>query len=77
MKNAAMIANATLRHKFGVETNYRDAGPVGRQLKSYFGRAIRIVGLAAKRDRTDYVTFKVDANVPGFIVDTDPYERNF
>lgn len=77
MKNAAMIANATLRHKFGVETNYRDATPVGRQLKSYFGRVIRKVGLAPKQDRTDYVTFKVDPKVPGFIVDTDPYERNF
>ena len=77
MKNAAMITNATLRHKFGIDTSYRGSSQVSRQLKSYFGRVIRKAGLSAKEDRTDYVTFKVDPNVPGFIVDTDPYERKF
>lgn len=77
MKNAAMIANATLRHKFGMETSYRDASKVERQLKSVFGRVIRKAGMAAKDDRVDYVTFKIDPNAENFVVDTDPFERNF
>lgn len=77
MKNAAMVANATLRHRLGVETSYRKASPIGRQMKSYFGRVISKVGLATKDDRIDLVTFKIDSNAPGFVVDTEPYEREF
>ena len=77
MKNAAMITNATLRHKFGVETSYRDNSPLKRQIKSYFGRVIRKTRLAAKDDRIDLVTFKIDPKAPNFIVDTEPYQRDF
>ena len=77
MKNAAMIANATLRHKFGVEASYRDNSPLKRQIKSYFGRVIRKTRLAAKDDRIDLVTFKIDPKAPNFIVDTEPYQRDF
>ena len=77
MKNATMITNATLRHRFGIQSSYRGTGPVERQLKSYFGRAIRKAGLAVKDDRVDFVTFKICPHADGFIVDTEPFERNF
>lgn len=77
MKNAAMIANATLRHRFGIESSYSKAGPVNRQLKSVFGRVIRKAGLAVTNDKIDMVTFKVDPNSPNFIVNVEPYQRDF
>lgn len=77
LKNAAMIANATLRHKFGIESSYRNAGPINRKIKSVFGRAIIKAGLAAKNDMVDMVTFKLDASAPDFIVNVEPYQRNF
>lgn len=77
MKNAAMIANATLRHRFGVESSYSKAGPLNRQLKSVFGRVIRKAGLAAKDDRVDMVTFKIDPDAPNYIVHVEPYQRDF
>lgn len=77
MKNAAMIANATLRHRLGIESSYTKAGPINRQLKSIFGRVIRKAGLAAKVDIVDMVTFKVDPSAPDYLVNVEPYQRNF
>ncbi|WP_026942426.1 hypothetical protein [Hellea balneolensis] len=77
MKNAAMIANATLRHRFGIESSYSKAGPVNRQIKSVFGRVIRKAGLAAKADTVDMVTFKVDPDAPNYVVNVEPYQRDF
>jgi len=77
MKNAAMIANATLRHRFGIESSYSKAGPLNRQIKSVFGRVIRKAGLAVKNDKADMVTFKIDPEAPGFVVNVEPYQRDF
>ena len=77
MKNAAMIANATLRHRLGIESSYTKAGPINRQLKSIFGRVIHKAGLAAKVDIVDMVTFKVDPSAPDYLVNVEPYQRNF
>lgn len=77
MKNAAMVANATLRQKFGNAKGYRDASQLNRQIKSYFGRVIRKTRLAAKIDMVDMVSFKIDPSSPDFIVDTEPFQRNF
>jgi len=77
MKNAAMIANATLRHRFGIASSYRNAGIVTRQLKSVFGRFIRKSGLTPVASKEDMVTFKIDRSSPNFIVDIPPYQRNF
>ena len=77
LKNAAMIANATLRHRFGVDASYRDASPLNRQLKAVFGRVVSKAGIAAKREIVDMVTFKVDPKAPNYIVDTEPYQRDF
>jgi len=77
MKNAAMIANATLRHRFGIESSYTNAGPLNRQLKSVFGRVIRKAGLAAKNSKVDMVTFKIDPSSPDYVVNVEPYQRDF
>ena len=77
MKNAAMIANATLRHRFGIESSYTNAGPLNRQIKSIFGRIIRKAGLAARADQIDMVTFKIDPNAPNYVVNVEPYQRDF
>ncbi len=77
MKNAAMIANATLRHRFGITSDYSSAGPVNRQIKSVFGRVIKKVGLVPEDNMEDLVTFKIDPKSPNFIIDTDPVKRDF
>lgn len=77
IKNACMVANATLRHNFGIESSYRQSGPVQRQFKSIFGFGLKKAGLVPTDDTQDLVTFKIDANVQNYILDTEPYQRNF
>lgn len=77
MKNAAMIANATFREKFGHSSKYSEQGKASRLVRSAFGRTLKKVGVAAKADMKDIVSFKIDPSVPGFIVDMEPFERNF
>jgi len=76
-RNAAMLTNATLRHKLGFNPSYWNASPAENYVKSIFGRVIGKTGLAAKAERTDMVTFKIDPQAEGYVVDTDPFERNF
>lgn len=77
MKSAAMMSNATLRRYFGMNPLYERDGAVARRLKSVAGRVIRKTPLAADTTRADMVTFKIDANVDGYLVDVEPFERNF
>ena len=77
LKNAAMIANATFRQKFGRSSGYSEQSDTGRLVRSVFGRTIKKAGLAATIKPKDYVSFKIDPDVPGFIIDTEPFERNF
>lgn len=77
LKNAAMIANATFRQKFGRGSSYSEQSDTGRLVRSVFGRTIKKAGLAAITKPKDFVTFKIDPSVPGYIVDTEPFERNF
>ena len=77
MKNAAMIANATFRQKFGSSKTYSEQGKTARALRSVFGRVIKKAGLAADAKPVDLVSFKVDPGVPGYIVEIEPFERNF
>ena len=77
IKNAAMVANATWREKFGGGSTYGQQSKAGRVMRSVFGRTLRKVGVAAHTKPTDMVSFKIDPCVPGFIVDTEPFERNF
>ena len=77
IKNACMVANATLRHRFGIESSYRESTPVRRQLKSIFGYGIKKAGWVPTEDLQDLVTFKLDPKVRNYIVDTEPFQRNF
>lgn len=77
MKNAAMLTNATLRHHLGMTPSYSRDGEITRKVKSVMGRVIRRTPLAPETTQADMVTFRVDGAADGFIVDTDPYERDF
>jgi len=77
MKNAAMLTNATLRHRLGMNPSYSKDSAVARQLKSAFGRIISKAGLVPDTTPTDMVTFRIDPDVPDYLVDTDPFERRF
>lgn len=77
MKNAAMITNATLRHRLGLEPSYQKDGAAMRQVKSIFGRVIKKSGLLPDKTEPDLVTFRLDPEVSGYIVDTEPFERSF
>jgi len=77
MKNAAMLTNATLRHHFGMNPSYTRDGDLTRQVKSVFGRVLRKTPLAPDTTKPDFVTFKIDPSVDGFLVDMDPVERDF
>ena len=76
-KNAAMMTNATLRRYFGMNPLYERDGAVARRLKSIAGRVIRKTPLAVNTTGTDMVTFKIDASVDGYVVNVEPFERNF
>ncbi len=75
--NAALIANATLRHKFGLNPSYERDSDAKRRVKSFAGRALRKAGFAPDVSTTDMVTFRIDENVESFIVDVEPFPRNF
>lgn len=77
MKNAAMITNATLRHRFGMKPSYENDGEVSRKIKSLFGRVISKAKLVPDTTSADLVTFRIDEKAENFIVDTDPYPRTF
>ena len=77
MKNAAMVTNATLRHKFGLDVSYEKDGKATRQIKSIFGRVLKKTGIAHKTVTKDMVTFTIDPKNPGYVVDVEPFERNF
>jgi len=76
-KNSAMLTNAALRHRLGMEPSYRNDGPAARQIKSVFGKALKKAGMIPNVENVDLVTYKIDPNHDGYLVDTDPYERDF
>lgn len=76
-KNANMITNAVLRRYFGIKSLYENDGPKTRRIKSFAGRALRRTPLVKDTSPADMVTFKVDPSVEGFLVDVEPFQRNF
>ena len=76
-RNAAMLTNATLRQKLGHNPSYWNASPAENYIKSVFGRVIKKAKLGSQTEFTDLVTFKIDTEADGYIVDVEPYERNF
>ncbi len=77
MKNAAMVTNATLRHRLGLNPSYEKDGELKRKMKSYLGRVLGKTSIMPDTTTADMVTFRIDANADGYIVDTDPYPRTF
>ena len=77
LKNAAMVTNATLRHKLGMDVSYENDGETARYVKSIFGRVLKKTGIAHKTVIKDMVTFTIDPQDPNFVVDVPPFERNF
>ncbi|MGB3457539.1 MAG: hypothetical protein WBG08_13455 [Litorimonas sp.] len=76
-KNATMMTNATLRRYFGMDPLYERDGAVARRIKSLAGRVIRRTPLAADTSPPDMVSFRIDPSVDGYVVDVDPFERDF
>ena len=77
MKNAAMLTNATLRTRFGMTPSFTNDGKLTRQVKSVLGRVISKTSFAPDTTKPDMVTFKIDADAKNFIVDVEPFQRNF
>lgn len=77
LKNAAMIANATIRHKAGLNPTWTNASSITRTVQSAFGLVLKRTGMAKKIEKPDYVTFKLSNEVPGNIVEIEPFVRNF
>ena len=75
-KNAAMLTNATLRRKLGLNPKYANDGTIKRALKSAIGRVLKKTGMGAKANEIDYVTFKVEKDAKD-IVDVERYVRDF
>ena len=76
-RNAGMMTNAWLRRKFKANPKRWDetAMPV-KLAKVAMGRVLKHMGARAKFRRTDWVRYKLDMNVDGFIkAVTQPYER--
>lgn len=77
LKNAAMLANATLRQRFGLDPSYELDGNLMRRIKSVAGRVLGKIGLAPDTTEPDMVTFRIDENSDNFMVDVEPFERSF
>lgn len=77
MKNAAMLTNATLRSRLGLNPSYSTDGDLTRQIKSVLGRVIGKTPWAPDTTQPDMVTFKIDADAKDFIVDVEPFQRDF
>lgn len=76
-KNAAMLTNATLRHRFGMDPSYQRDGDLTRRVKSIAGRILRKTPLAPDTSKPDMVTFRVDGTVDDYVVDVEPFQRSF
>ena len=76
-KNANMITNAVLRRYLGMSPLYEKDGAMTRRVKSLAGRALRKTPLVKNTTPKDMVTFKVDPSITDFVVDVEPFERDF
>lgn len=76
-KNAAMVTNATLRHRFSMDPSYEKDSKMKRRIKSAIGMVLRRTSFAANVTEPDMVTFRIDAASDNYIVDVEPFERSF
>ena len=77
LKNSAMIANATLRSKFGLAPNWTHQSRLHRLGHAALGLALKKTKLAVRAKHSDFVTFKVDSKARGGILNIEPFLRNF
>lgn len=77
MKNAAMLTNAVLRQRLGMNPSYTEDGDLTRRIKSVFGRVIGKTSLKPSTSKLDMVTFGIGTDTDNYIVDVEPFERNF
>ncbi len=77
LKNSAMFAQAAMRSTFGSKPVWQDTATSIRLAKAVAGKVLKTTGLYKTRNTQDFVTFKVDKSVPGYIVDIDPVPRDF
>jgi len=77
-KNAVMYTNAVMRRRLNiVGQDWASMSQSKKMMKASIGRALRRFKLLEDHRRDDYVDFKVDASVGGFIRDIPPVARNF
>lgn len=76
-KNSAMFAQSLQRKKLGGHPLWEDTAMPSKMVKSIFGKVIKKSGLYKAASNIDYVTFKVDKTVPGYIADIAPVVRDF
>lgn len=76
-KNSGMIANAALRQKLGLNPSWSQESQISRTVKFVMGKALRPVVTKSIGPEVDLVTFRLDPSVPGFVVDTEPFARDF
>ena len=77
MKNAAMLTNATLRNRFGMDPSFEKDSALARRVKSVAGRVLSKTSFAHDVTTVDMVTFRIDGASDNFMVDVEPFERNF
>ena len=77
LKNAAMIANMTLRNKFGFTSSWTHQSRLNRLIKSGIGLVFKKIKWVINPNHVDFVTFRVAPHTNGQIEDIIPFKRNF
>ena len=77
LKNSAMLANAVMRSRLGLNPSYERDHPAIRRTKSVLGRAMKKAGLVPDTSEPDMVRFRIDPDVDGYVVPTEPFVRDF
>jgi len=76
-KNSVMYTHAVMRQKVGMNPSWRKTSYPSKIVKAAAGRLLRKIGLLESIREQDIVTFTVHKEAPGYILDTEPYRRNF
>lgn len=76
-KNSIMYTDSILSQKFGVQSKWSKASLPEKYIKSFAGRFLRKLNLYQNGDEQDFVTFKIDPSAPNYIIDVDPFPRDF
>ncbi len=76
-KNSVTVTNGLMRRKLGMNPSwYRDSLPA-KAVKFAVGRVLMKTNLYEQSLRDSFMTFKVDREQPGYIVNIEPVLRHF